>query len=74
MRFLTTIAFSLLLSFQVPSDGITRESDDKAECSRIKEKIRHIQSRMRSGYTRAQGERMEAQLRKLRKQRKSKCR
>lgn len=49
------------------------ESDDDAECKAIKEKIRHVQSRMRSGYTRAQGERMEAQLRKLRKQRKAKC-
>jgi len=47
---------------------------DKAKCAAVKEKIRHIQSRMRAGYTRAQGERMEKQLRKLKKQRKSVCR
>ena len=70
MRFLLTFALSLLLA----SGGVAHEVDDKVQCARINEKIRHIQSRMRSGYTRAQGERMETQLRKLRQQRKSKCR
>ncbi len=70
MRYLLVIATTFLLS----AEGIAHSVDDTAECRRIKEKIRHIQSRMRAGYTRAQGERMEAQLRKLRQQRKSKCR
>jgi hypothetical protein len=69
MRMLLTTVLSLLLS----TGGIAHEFDDKAECNRIKEKIRHIQSRMRSGYTRAQGERLEARLRKRRQQRKTKC-
>ena len=68
MRTLLTIALSLLIA-----SSQAHEVPDKVQCSAIKEKIRHIQSRMRSGYTRAQGERMETQLRKLRVQRKSKC-
>jgi hypothetical protein len=70
MHLLVTIVLAFLLS----PESIAHEIDDKTECGRVKEKIRRIQSRMRSGYTRAQGERMEAQLRKLRRQRKSKCR
>jgi hypothetical protein len=52
----------------------TAGADDREKCNVTKEKIRKIQSKMRSGYTRAQGEKMEAQLRKLRKQRKQRCR
>lgn len=70
MRLFMTIGLVLLLGTQ----GIPHELNDKEECARIKENIRHIQSMMRSGYTRAQGERMEARLRKLRAKRKSKCR
>lgn len=47
---------------------------DKAACAITKEKIRTIQSKMRSGYTRAQGERYEAQLRELRVKRSKICR
>lgn len=56
------------------STGVAHERPDKTECTAIKEKIRYIHSRMRSGYTRAQGERMEEQLRKLRLARSKKCR
>lgn len=56
------------------SAGIAHERPDKIECATIKEKIRYIQSRMRAGYTRAQGERMEEQLRKLKLARSKKCR
>jgi hypothetical protein len=70
MRLLLTIALSLLLT----TASMTHEQANKAECKKINQKIRHIQSRMRSGYTRAEGERLEALLRKLRQQRKSKCR
>ena len=69
MRLLLTVALTFLLVAGSPA----HEDTDKAKCAVVKEKIRHIQSRMRSGYTRAQGERMEAQLRKLKRQRKSKC-
>ena len=63
-----TLTFFLLTTAGVHDDT------DKARCAAVKEKIRHVQSRMRSGYTRAQGERLEAQLRKLKKQRRTLCR
>lgn len=47
---------------------------DKAECAVIKEKIRNIESRMRAGYTRAQGERYEEKLRELKAKRYKLCR
>ena len=52
----------------------TPAAADERECAAIKEKIRYIQSKMRSGYTRAQGERMEAELRRLRERRRRACR
>lgn len=69
MRLLLIIALSVLLT----AGSFAHEVSDKVVCAETKAKIRHIQSRMRSGYTRAQGERMEAQLRKLRERRKKKC-
>jgi len=70
MRLLLIPALSFLLAI----GSFAHDVPDNAECAAVKEKIRHIQSRMRSGYTRAQGEKMESRLRKLRKQRKEKCR
>jgi hypothetical protein len=70
---------SLLMTLPGPSIPATAsivESgiDPALECEKIKQRIRHIQSRMRSGYTRAQGERMEAELRRLRAMRRKACR
>jgi hypothetical protein len=50
------------------------DSDRDLECEKIKQEIREIHSRMRSGYTRAQGEKLEARLRKLRALRAKACR
>jgi hypothetical protein len=47
---------------------------EKAACAKVKEKIRTIESKMRSGYTRAQGEKYEAKLRELRAERYHLCR
>lgn len=47
---------------------------DKAACAEVKEKIRTMESRMRSGYTRAQGERYEERLRELKAKRYKLCR
>jgi hypothetical protein len=49
-------------------------AEPSTECAEVKERIRYIQSRMRSGYTRAQGERLEAELRRLRERRRKACR
>ena len=46
----------------------------KAECEKVKQKIRKIESRMRQGYSRAEGERMSEQLRELRAMRSRRCR
>ncbi len=68
------MATMLLISCSWFATAVAHERPDKIECAAIKEKIRHIQSKMRAGYTRAQGERMEEQLRKLRLARRKKCR
>jgi len=65
---------TMLVTICFISAAFAHERPDKVECAVIKEKIRHIQSKMRAGYTRAQGERMEEQLRKLRLARRKKCR
>ncbi|MDH3612296.1 MAG: hypothetical protein OEU90_01255 [Gammaproteobacteria bacterium] len=62
----------LLLAAQPPASA--HNKCDKAECAVVKEKIRTIESKMRSGYTRAQGERYESQLRELRAKRYKICR
>lgn len=52
----------------------TADRDAALECEKIKQKIERIRSKMRAGYTRAQGERMEAELRRLRALRAKACR
>ena len=47
---------------------------DQARCEKINQQIRLVQSKMRAGYTRAQGEKLEARLRKLRAERAKACR
>lgn len=47
---------------------------DKAACDEVKAQIREIEAKMRSGYTRAQGERYEARLRRLKDRRRRLCR
>ena len=63
---------ALLLIAGSPADA--HRFCSEAECASVKEKIRTVESRMRSGYTRAQGERYEAQLRELRAKRRKLCR
>ena len=46
----------------------------KLACAEVKQEIREIESRMRSGYSRAQGEKYEARLRKLKRKRSKLCR
>jgi hypothetical protein len=64
----------LLLLLVAHSPATAHNSRSKSECTVVKEKIRTIQSKMRSGYTRAQGERYEEQLRQLRAKRFKICR
>lgn len=70
MRTLWIIFVVLLMG-----SGYSVHADDAVpECEKIKQKIRYIQSKMRAGYTRAQGEKMEAELRRLRALRAKACR
>ena len=69
-RFLITLLLVGLLT--TAAHPKTRE--EEAACAEVKEEIREIEARMRAGYTRAQGERYEAKLRKLKAKRRKLCR
>ena len=60
----------LLLAVQ----GNAKHDRDDLACDEVKQAIREIESRMRAGYTRGQGERYEARLRKLKRKRSKLCR
>ena len=60
----------LLLAVQ----GNAKHDRDALACDEVKQAIREIEARMRAGYTRAQGERYEAKLRKLKRKRSRLCR
>jgi hypothetical protein len=66
------IATLALLLLAPPADA--RPDCDKLACDEVKQQIREIESRMRAGYSRAQGERFEARLRKLKRRRSKLCR
>jgi len=73
MRFLIAILLlTALLAYPAPAPA--HDSCARAECARVKQQIREIESKMRAGYTRAQGERYNAKLRKLREKRAKLCR
>lgn len=60
----------LILAIALPADG---GDCDKEKCRKVKEDIRNIESRMRAGYSAAQGIRLEERLRKLKKKRRETC-
>ncbi len=70
MRGLTVITICLLLIPPVSA----HEHCSKAECEKTRQKIEQIHAKMRQGYTRKQGEKMEADLRKLSAIRSKQCR
>jgi len=69
---MSKIVMALLVLLPAATYG--HNSCPKAECEEAKQKIRKIESKMRQGYTRAQGEKMEAELRSLRAIRSKRCR
>lgn len=71
---MTRLWIVALVCLLAPVAGTARSNCDKVACSDVKEEIREIEARMRSGYSRAQGEKYEARLRKLKRKRKSVCR
>ena len=71
MRFILAIVSLSVLS---PAVSYAHNVCPKAKCEETRQKIEKIQAKMRQGYTRAQGEKMEAQLRSLRAIRSQRCR
>jgi len=71
MHRLASIAIILAL-WQTPA--YSHNDCAKAACAEVKAKISNIESKMRSGYTRAQGERYEDKLRVLKARRSKLCR
>jgi hypothetical protein len=63
-----------LVLFLFPVHGDVKPDRDALACEEVKQEIRDIEARMRAGYSRAQGERYEARLRKLRRKRRLLCR
>lgn len=66
--------FLVVLLALSPSAGFAHNYCAKAKCEETRQKIEKIQAKMRQGYTRAQGEKMEAELRGLRATRSKRCR
>lgn len=71
MRLSLLVILIIVLS---PSASHAHGSCPKAKCEETRQKIEKIQAKMRHGYTRAQGEKMEAELRSLRAIRSKQCR
>ena len=68
------LAILLCLVALLPTVSQARNECEKLACAAVKEKIRTIESKMRAGYTRAQGEKYEARLRELKTKRHRLCR
>jgi hypothetical protein len=62
----------LLVSLATQADADSR--DEKAACEKVKQKISAIQTKMRNGYSAAQGIRLDDRLRELKKKRYQLCR
>jgi len=71
MRF---ILIFLALGMVSPGVSFAHNECTKAKCEETKQKIEKIQAKMRQGYTRAKGEKMQADLRSLRAIRSKRCR
>lgn len=69
-----TLVWTLALTLLFATPAEASRKTDAAACAEVKEKIRTIESRMRAGYTRAQGERYNEKLRELKAKRAKLCR
>ncbi len=69
-----TLVWTLALTLMLTISADASPKTDAAACAEVKEKIRTIESRMRAGYTRAQGERYNEKLRALKAKRAKLCR
>ena len=66
--------FTALAIFTVAAHANAKPDCDALACDEVKQAIREIEARMRAGYSRSQGERYEARLRKPKRKRSKVCR
>ena len=71
---MNAIRITLLVLAGTASAAAVAAGCGESDCDEIKAEIREIEARMRAGYTRAQGEKFEAKLRRLKRERKTACR
>lgn len=64
----------LLLLVLATMQAAADTRDDEAACEKVKQQIRSIQTKMRNGYSAAQGIRYDERLRELKKKRYKLCR
>jgi Skp family chaperone for outer membrane proteins len=69
-----TRLIAALALFVLAPQGAAKTDCDALACADVKQAIREVEARMRAGYSRAQGERYEARLRKLKVKRSKFCR
>ena len=66
--------FTALAFLMIAAQAGAKPDCDALACDEVKQAIREIESRMRAGYSRSQGEKYEARLRKLKRKRSKLCR
>jgi hypothetical protein len=71
---MTRISITVLAFFLLSAQSNAKPDCDALACEEVKQAIREIEARMRAGYSRAQGERYESKLRKLKRKRSHLCR
>lgn len=71
---MTRVLLAALLLFLFSAQSDAKPDCDALACAEVKQAIRDIETRMRAGYSRAQGERYEEKLRKLKRKRSRLCR
>lgn len=69
-----TVITAICVTALLATSATGYAADRRAECRKVKEKIRKIESRMRQGYTAKQGIRFDERLRELKKKRSELCR
>ena len=68
------IVFAVMFLYLVVPASLAYDKSAETKCKKTEQQIRWVESKMRAGYTRAQGEKLEARLRKLRAERSKYCR
>lgn len=68
------VTVALVLGTALLSGNVLADNKQDAYCRELAEKIRQIEARMREPYTAAQGVRLQARLRELKRERHRHCR